>query len=68
MTKLFVKPRDGALVRHPLTKQPLSQDGAVVDLSNSYWKRRERDGDIVIATPKKTSKKKVVSKSKSKSK
>ena len=43
---IFVKPREGLTVRGP-DGMPLPVDGAEVGRS-SWWKRRERDGDVTI--------------------
>ena len=47
--KQFMKPRDGLVVRDPLTMKPLPPDGVDLELT-PYWRRRERDGDIVKAS------------------
>jgi len=54
VTKKYVKPaQDGLVVRRPLDGQPLPAEGAWVDWSG-YWARRKADGSIVeIEPPKK---------------
>ena len=43
-----IKPaRKKLIVRDPLTKQVLSAEGKTVT-DNTYWRRRFRDGDILI--------------------
>lgn len=58
--KIFVIPRDGLIVLDPDTNVALPLDGGFVEM-NSHYKRRLRDGDIVIqprptATPPKQTK------------
>ncbi|TWA90699.1 uncharacterized protein DUF2635 [Azospirillum brasilense] len=43
---MYVKPKPGALVRDPVTRQPLPDTGAEVP-SDQYWMRRLADGDVV---------------------
>jgi Protein of unknown function (DUF2635) len=45
-----VKPVDGRLVRDPVTKQLLPAEGREVP-DDQFWRRRLRDGDIVLDTP-----------------
>lgn len=50
MEKVFATPKEGVLVRHaegPLYGKPLDAAGDVVE-RNSYWLRRERDGDVTL--------------------
>lgn len=47
---MFVKPKSGALVRDPVTRQPLPKTGAEVP-SDQYWMRRLADGDVVAGRP-----------------
>lgn len=47
MTKIFVTPAEGVLVRHENGKR-LDPIGETVDRS-AYWLRRERDGDVTIS-------------------
>lgn len=54
-SKRYIKPREGLVVRRPDNAQPLPAAGDWVRWS-SYWRRRERDGDIVAANPPKKSK------------
>lgn len=57
--RMFVKPKinpesgEPMHIRFPRTRAILSADGAVVDLSadQSFWQRRVRDGDVILATP-----------------
>ena len=45
---MFVKPRDGMIVRDPVSYQPLPATGAYVS-DDLYWARRVRDGDVIEA-------------------
>ncbi|GAA4258943.1 DUF2635 domain-containing protein [Azospirillum formosense] len=45
---MYVKPKPGALVRDPETREPLPAEGAEVP-ENQYWMRRLADGDVVRA-------------------
>lgn len=47
---MFVKPKEGVLLRDPATQQPLPAEGANVP-DTSFWHRRVRDGDVTIAEP-----------------
>ena len=49
MAYIFVVPRPGVRVRHPDTGQALAPGGERVALS-SYWRRREKDGDVTLGT------------------
>lgn len=52
MEKVFATPKEGVLVRQENGK-PLAAEGEAVE-RNSYWLRRERDGDVTLApVPKK---------------
>lgn len=46
---VFVKPVRGRRVLDPVTLQPLSAEGMAVELT-SYWRRREIDGDVTLAS------------------
>lgn len=46
MEKVFAIPTEGVLVRHENGKQ-LDPAGEAVE-RNSYWLRRERDGDVTL--------------------
>lgn len=48
---MMVRPKDGAIVRHPATKKPLSVDGEWVEIT-PYWQRRLNSGDIVVVSKK----------------
>jgi hypothetical protein len=53
MTK-YVVPKEGLLVRHPVTKTPLPPAGAEVEWQGregTYWKRRVKDGSVTISAP-----------------
>lgn len=57
MVKAFLKPAHvDVQVRDNQTGKPLPADGAEVEMT-AYWLRRERDGDVVRAKPKRTTKK-----------
>jgi hypothetical protein len=45
MVRKFLKPVDGAPVRHPDTKALMNPEGEWVDY-NSYWVRREAAGEV----------------------
>lgn len=49
MDKLYLKPRDGLSVRNPRTMVPVPEYGAEVP-NTSYWRRRLKDGDMVVTT------------------
>lgn len=44
--KIKIKPVEGKIVRNPVTRQPLSKDGELVEKS-PFWIRRLKDGDVV---------------------
>jgi hypothetical protein len=44
MIRIYPKP--GLIVRDPQTRQPLPAEGIEVSEDNTYWLRREREGDI----------------------
>lgn len=48
--KIFLKPAEGRQVRDPATKEPLPAEGDFKP-RNSYWLRRIKDGDVVMASP-----------------
>ena len=52
MSKLFIKPRSGLIVRDPLDDKyrPLPAEGKHVERS-TYWLRRLSAGDVVEAEP-----------------
>ncbi len=56
MTDFHIKPADNRLVRDPVSGAPLRADGEVKP-KNSYWLRRLKDGDVVVADQKKPVKK-----------
>lgn len=45
---MFVKPNDGLSVRDPVKGIPLPKEGAEVP-DNTFWQRRLRDNDVVLA-------------------
>jgi hypothetical protein len=48
---VFVKPKEGLLVRDPKTKTPVPIDGMLVELNGTngtYWRRRINDGDLSV--------------------
>lgn len=53
----FLKPIKGAIVRDPITFEPLSQDGEVKPWGGRpgiYWRRRVNEGTVIISKrPKK---------------
>lgn len=45
---ITVKPAPGKMIRDPVTQQFVDPDkGLRVDPSDTYWRRRLRDGDVV---------------------
>ena len=52
---MYVKPAEGLLVRDPVTKEALHEDGRKVP-RNQYWNRRLRSGDVLPAKPVKPEK------------
>ena len=61
MTDVFVVPREGVLVRHPDSKQPVAADGELVSLAGAlgrYWRRRIGCGDLIIKSQKQSKAKK----------
>jgi hypothetical protein len=54
MTKVFVVPKPGAIVRDPNTKQALPAGGAVKP-ATSYWLRRLKDLSVTVGTAPATS-------------
>ena len=47
----FLKPNEGALVRDPVTYNPLPKEGMLVDWVGStgrYYRKRVKDGDCII--------------------
>ncbi len=55
---IFVTPKEGIVVRDPATMEPLPEEGKEV-LNLSFWQRRAKDGDVVIALPKQKMKAKI---------
>ena len=56
MSDKFLVPREGLIVRDPVTKTPLPAEGAMKPWSGRpgvYWKRRWRCGDVTIGRPPK---------------
>lgn len=51
MTKRFVKPKAGLVVRRPENAQQLPAEGAEVNW-NSYWARRVADGSVTQSKTK----------------
>lgn len=52
MKRIVVRPVQGLLVRDPETMKPVSEDMVVMD--TPYWRRRLRDGDVVLIKNKET--------------
>lgn len=48
--KILVKPKAGLKVVDPTTGKALPTTGLVVE-DSTYWRRRERDGDVAISAP-----------------
>jgi len=52
---IFVKPRQGLVVKDPATGEPLPETGAPVPYT-TYWRRRLQDEDVLPAKPTKQEK------------
>lgn len=59
---MFLKPKEGIIVRDPLTNLPLPSEGKEVNES-IYWRRRIQDGDVIVINKKTESSKKQEKKS-----
>jgi len=46
----YLKPKQGAIVRDPMSKVPLAPDGEWKPW-DSYWRRRFSDGSVEIIEP-----------------
>lgn len=46
---MFVKPASGRQIRDPVRGKMLPDEGATVP-DSLFWRRRLRDGDVVLAT------------------
>ncbi|WP_303674782.1 DUF2635 domain-containing protein [Vampirovibrio chlorellavorus] len=54
--KVFVVPaHKDLIVRHPFTKRPIPADGLFVE-DSPYIRRRLKDGDLLLANPKRRKK------------
>ncbi len=53
MDEIFIKPVQNAKVRDPHTTQHLLPDGEYKPRT-TFWLRRIKDGDVVIAKPSKS--------------
>lgn len=47
---MYIKPAEDRKVRDPQTKRHVPAEGAEVPES-SYWLRRVKDGDVLVANP-----------------
>lgn len=47
---IYVVPLAGRKIRDPQTQREVPEDGMIVTDTN-FWRRRQRDGDIVISDP-----------------
>lgn len=55
-TTVFIIPQKGLLVRDPMSMNPLAEDGEIKPLTGKegrYWRRRIKDGTVIINEPKK---------------
>ena len=52
MDNFYLIPKDGLIVRDPLTGKPLPKEGAPKPRT-AYWLRRVRDGDVTEKAPSK---------------
>jgi len=43
----FLKPKNGLLIRDPVTKIVLSTDGCLMEMTN-FWNRRVLDGTVEV--------------------
>ena len=50
MGQIYLKPKEGALVRNPKSMQILPEVGTYVEY-NSYWRRRVKDGSVIVGKP-----------------
>ena len=50
---LKVIPKPGAHVRDPETKKLLGPEGIKIELMNTYWHRRVKDGTVTVEEIKK---------------
>lgn len=48
---IFLKPFPGKHVRHPETKQLLTEEGVKVASIDTYWHRRLQDKDVFVSEP-----------------
>ncbi|MFA5397556.1 MAG: DUF2635 domain-containing protein [Methanogenium sp.] len=46
----FLKPKNGLLIRDPVTKIILSADGCLTEMTN-FWNRRVLDGTVEVVKP-----------------
>ena len=46
----FLKPKEGLLIRDPITKIILSEDGCLMEMTN-FWNRRVLDGTVEVVKP-----------------
>lgn len=49
MKTLFLIPKDGVLVKDPVTGKPLDAEGEEKP-DTTYWRRRLKDGDVQAGT------------------
>lgn len=47
---MIIKPAPGVKVRDPLSLQHIPETGIEVSDTDTYWARRLRSGDVVIAS------------------
>lgn len=50
ITRVLVKPAEGRLVRIPGSYEALPEEGKVLE-TNSYWRRKQVAGDVVLEQP-----------------
>lgn len=55
--RVFIRPKEGGLVRDPRTRQPVPSEGKEVTL-NSFWSRRLSAGDVELGNRKSAKKRK----------
>ena len=48
--QMFLKPKEGLLVKDPKTKTALLPEGGWINLT-TYWRRRLKKGDVIESKP-----------------
>lgn len=50
---MFIKPVPGKKVRYPDRDKFLSEEGAQVSDTDLFWRKRIKQGDVVVTNPQK---------------